>query len=72
MMNHHPQALHQSSVAILITGQVGQFWKADPGQSPKAPKIRWQVLCSGKVRRCRILLMFSGTVLLRLRRSMQK
>ena len=38
MMNHHPQALHQSSVAILITGQVGQFWKADPGQSPKAPK----------------------------------
>jgi hypothetical protein len=38
MMNHHPQALRQSSVAILVTGKVGHFWKAHPGQSPKAPK----------------------------------
>jgi hypothetical protein len=38
MMNHHPQALHQSSVAILVTHLVGHFWKADPGQFSKAPK----------------------------------
>src|ERR1017187_6170584 len=30
----------QSSVAILVTRQVGHFWKADPGQFSKAPK-RW-------------------------------
>jgi len=23
----------------LITGQVGHFWKADPGQFSKAPKV---------------------------------
>src|ERR1035437_7852150 len=28
----------QSSVAILVTRQVGHFWKADPGQFSKAPK----------------------------------
>ena len=38
MMNHHPQALRQSSVAILVTGKVGHFGKAHPGQSSKAPK----------------------------------
>src|ERR1035437_3876337 len=27
------------SVAILVTTLVGHFWKADPGHSPKAPKI---------------------------------
>src|ERR1035441_5121046 len=38
MMNHHPHALRTYSVASLITGQVGHFWKADPGQFSKAPK----------------------------------
>jgi hypothetical protein len=37
-MNHHPQALRRSSVATMITEQVGHFWKADPGQFSKAPK----------------------------------
>src|ERR1035438_8260329 len=27
------------SVAILVTTLVGHFWKADPGHSPKAPKV---------------------------------
>jgi hypothetical protein len=40
MMIHHPYALRRSSVATSITEQVGHFWKADPGQSPKAPKRR--------------------------------
>jgi peptidoglycan/LPS O-acetylase OafA/YrhL len=39
MMNHHPKALRRYSVASLVTDQVGRFWKADPGHSPKAPKI---------------------------------
>jgi hypothetical protein len=39
MMNHHPHALRTYSVASLITGQVGHFWKADPGQFSKAPKL---------------------------------
>ena len=26
------------SIAILINGQVGQFWKAHPGHISKAPK----------------------------------
>jgi len=39
MMNHHPHALCTCSVASLITGQAGHFWKADPGQFSKAPKI---------------------------------
>jgi hypothetical protein len=38
MMNHHPKALRRYSVASLVTDQVGRFWKADPGHSPKAPK----------------------------------
>jgi hypothetical protein len=38
MMNHHPHALRSSSVAILISGQVRHFWKADPGHFSKAPK----------------------------------
>jgi len=37
-MNHHPHALCTYSVASLITGQVGHFWKADPGHFSKAPK----------------------------------
>jgi hypothetical protein len=37
-MNHHPHALCTCSVASLITGQAGHFWKADPGQFSKAPK----------------------------------
>jgi hypothetical protein len=39
MMNHHPYTLSRYSVASLITGQVGHFWKADPGQFSKAPKL---------------------------------
>jgi hypothetical protein len=39
MMNHHPKALRRYSVASLVTDQVGRFWKADPGHSPKAPKL---------------------------------
>jgi hypothetical protein len=39
MMIHHPHALRRSSVATLITEQVGHFWKADPGQFSKAPKL---------------------------------
>jgi hypothetical protein len=38
-MNHHPHALCTYSVASLITGQVGHFWKADPGHFSKAPKV---------------------------------
>jgi type I restriction enzyme S subunit len=38
-MNHHPKALRRYSVASLVTDQVGRFWKADPGHSPKAPKL---------------------------------
>ena len=38
-MNHHPHALRTYSVASLITGQVGHFRKADPGQFSKAPKL---------------------------------
>ena len=38
MMNNHPHASRKYSVAILITKQVGHFWKADPGHFSKAPK----------------------------------
>ena len=38
MMNHQPHHFRTSSVASLITGQLGHFWKADPGQFSKAPK----------------------------------
>jgi len=38
-MNHHPHHFRTSSVASLITGQLGHFWKADPGQFSKAPKL---------------------------------
>ena len=41
MMNHHPHALCRYSVASLITGQVGHFWKADPGHFSKVPKGDW-------------------------------
>jgi hypothetical protein len=37
-MNHHPHALRRYSVASLVTGQVGHFWKAGPGQFSKVPK----------------------------------
>jgi hypothetical protein len=43
MMNHHPQALRRSSVATMITEQVGHFWKADPGQFSKAPKLEAKI-----------------------------
>jgi hypothetical protein len=52
MMIHHPYALRRSSVATSITEQVGHFWKADPGQSPKAPKYlvsRWGALAVAAV-----------------------
>jgi uncharacterized protein YbjT (DUF2867 family) len=39
MMIHHPQVLPRSSVAILVTRQLGHFWKADPGHFSKAPKF---------------------------------
>jgi hypothetical protein len=40
MMIHHHYALRRSSVATLITEQVGHFWKADPGHSSLAPKVQ--------------------------------
>jgi len=39
-MNHHPHALRRYSVASLVTGQVGHFWKAGPGQFSKVPKLK--------------------------------
>jgi hypothetical protein len=39
-MIHHPDRGTFPSIAILITGQVGQFWKAHPGHFSKAPKSR--------------------------------
>lgn len=42
-MNHHPYTLSRYSVASLITGQVGHFWKADPGHFSLAPKQNGQV-----------------------------
>ena len=53
MMNHHPYTLRNSSVAILVTGKVGHFWIAYPGQSSKAPKVRLRVPAE---RKCRIAL----------------
>jgi hypothetical protein len=47
MMNHHPQVPGNSSVAILVTHQVGHFWKADPGHSLKAPKLILMVGAEG-------------------------
>jgi hypothetical protein len=38
MMIHHPHTVLRLPVAILITDQVGHFWKADPGHFSKAPK----------------------------------
>jgi hypothetical protein len=38
MMIHHPDRGTFPSTAILINGQVGQFWKAHPGHFSKAPK----------------------------------
>jgi inosine/xanthosine triphosphate pyrophosphatase family protein len=37
-MIHHPHHVSRSSVATLITGQVGQFWRAYLGHFSKAPK----------------------------------
>jgi hypothetical protein len=37
-MIHHPDRGTFPSTATLITGQVGQFWKAHPGNFSKAPK----------------------------------
>src|ERR1035437_8142072 len=47
MMNHHPHALCRYSVASLVTGQVGHFWKADPDQFSKAPKS--YVACASSI-----------------------
>jgi hypothetical protein len=38
MMIHHPDRGTFPSIETLITGQVGQFWKAHPGRFSKAPK----------------------------------
>jgi hypothetical protein len=39
MIIHHPDRGTFHSIKTLITTQVGQFWKAHPGQFSKAPKI---------------------------------
>jgi hypothetical protein len=39
MMIHHPHHLRRSSVAPLITGQVGQFSIAHLGNFSKVPKL---------------------------------
>src|SRR6202522_3358421 len=38
MIIHHPDRGTFHSIETLITRQVGQFWKAHPGQFSKAPK----------------------------------
>jgi hypothetical protein len=60
MMNHHPQAPRRSSVAILVTGQVGHFWKAHPGLILESAEVIFELRQLRRLSSCIIRSSFSG------------